>query len=248
MRDRAGYIGPTILLTLIQAMISWAVFAPPVLVKQALPDMGLDPAWIGMQPTILFTAAMFSAMMAGVAMAINAPYMGWIPLIVAFGLLFAINKMRNSVWGIALVFAFTGILGFSLGPILNFHMQTAGGTQVVVTALALTGMIFFSLSGYVLTTKKDFSYMSGFLMTGMWVVIGSIVLLFVGSMMGWEISGLHLAISAAIVILMSGFILFDTSRIINGGETNYVMATVSLYLSIFNLFTALLHLVGFGND
>ena len=85
-------------------------------------------------------------------------------------------------------------------------------------------------------------------MTGMWVVIGSIVLLFVGSMMGWEISGLHLAISAAIVILMSGFILFDTSRIINGGETNYVMATVSLYLSIFNLFTALLHLIGFSND
>ena len=90
--------------------------------------------------------------------------------------------------------------------------------------------------------------MSGFLMTGMWVVIGSIVLLFVGGMMGWEISGLHLAISAAIVILMSGFILFDTSRIINGGETNYVMATVSLYLSIFNLFTALLHLIGFSSD
>ena len=197
---------------------------------------------------LLSMTLVFSAMMAGVAMAINAPYMGWIPLIVAFGLLFAINKMRNSVWSIALVFAFTGILGFSLGPILNFYMQSAGGTQVVVTALALTGMIFFSLSGYVLTTKKDFSYMSGFLMTGMWVVIGSIVLLFVGSMMGWEISGLHLAISAAIVILMSGFILFDTSRIINGGETNYVMATVSLYLSIFNLFTALLHLIGFSND
>jgi modulator of FtsH protease len=197
---------------------------------------------------LLSMTLVFSATMAGVAMMINAPYMGWIPLIAAFALLFAINKMRNSVWGIALVFAFTGILGFSLGPILNFHMQTAGGTQVVVTALALTGMIFFSLSGYVLTTKKDFSYMSGFLMTGMWVVIGSIVLLFVGNMMGWEISGLHLAISAAIVILMSGFILFDTSRIINGGETNYVMATVSLYLSIFNLFTALMHLVGFNND
>ena len=188
---------------------------------------------------LLSMTLIFSAAMAGLAMAINAPYMGIIPMLVAFGLLFAISKMRNSVWGIALVFAFTGILGFSLGPILNFYMQTAGGTQVVVTALGLTGLIFFSLSGYVLMTKKDFSYMAGFLMTGMWVVIGSMLLLFVGSWLGWQISGLHLAISAAIVILMSGFILYDTSRILNGGETNYVMATVSMYLSIFNLFTAL---------
>jgi modulator of FtsH protease len=197
---------------------------------------------------LLSMTLIFSAAMAGLAMAINAPYMGIIPMLVAFGLLFAISKMRNSVWGIALVFAFTGILGFSLGPILNFYMQTAGGTQVVVTALGLTGLIFFSLSGYVLMTKKDFSYMAGFLMTGMWVVIGSMLLLFVGSWLGWQISGLHLAISAAIVILMSGFILYDTSRILNGGETNYVMATVSMYLSIFNLFTALLHLVGLGGD
>lgn len=197
---------------------------------------------------LLSMTLIFSASMAGLAMAINAPYMGIIPMLVAFGLLFAINKMRNSLWGIALVFAFTGILGFSLGPILNYYMQTAGGTQVVVTALGLTGLIFFSLSGYVLMTKKDFSFMAGFLMTGMWVVIGSMVLLFVGSWLGWHISGLHLAISAAIVILMSGFILYDTSRILNGGETNYVMATVSMYLSIFNLFTALLHLVGLGDD
>ena len=193
---------------------------------------------------LLSMTLIFSAMMAGVAMAIDAPYMGWIPLLVAFGLLFAISKMRNSVWGIALVFAFTGILGFSLGPILNFYMATAGGSQIVFTAMALTGVIFFSLSGYALVTKKDFSYMAGFLMTGMWVVLGSIVLLFVGSWLGWQISGLHLAISAAIVLLMSGFILFDTSRILHGGETNYVMATVSMYLSIYNLFTSLLHLLG----
>jgi len=197
---------------------------------------------------LLSMTLIFSAMMAGVAMAINAPYMGWIPLLLAFGLLFAINKMRNSVWGIALVFAFTGILGFSLGPILNFYMQTAGGTQVVMTAMGLTGLIFFSLSGYVLMTKKDFSYMAGFLMTGMWVVIGCIVLMLVGGLFGWQISGLHLAISAAIVILMSGFILFDTSRILHGGETNYIMATVSMYLSIYNLFASLLHLLGVMGD
>ncbi len=198
---------------------------------------------------LLSMTLIFSAAMAGVSMAMDAPYMGWIPLIVAFGLLFAISKFRNSIWGIALVFAFTGILGFSLGPILNYYMQTAAGTQVVVTAMSLTGMIFLSLSGYVLVSKKDFSFMSGFLMTGMWVVIGSIVLLLVGSWLGWQISGLHLAISAAIVLLMSGFILFDTSRIIHGGETNYIMATVSLYLSIYNLFTSLLHLLGaFGDE
>ena len=198
---------------------------------------------------LLSMTLIFSAMTAGLAMAMDVPYLGFWPLIGAFALLFAISKMRNSVWGIALVFAFTGLLGFSLGPIIGYYMATSGGSQIVTTALGLTGIIFFSLSGYVLVSKKDFSFMSGFLMTGMWVVIGSIVLLFLGSLLGWQVSGLHLAISAAIVMLMSGFILYDTSRILNGGETNYVMATVSLYLSIYNLFTSLLHLLGvFGDE
>jgi modulator of FtsH protease len=198
---------------------------------------------------LLSMTLLFSAGMAAVAMAMNAPYMGFIPMLVAFGLLFAISKFKNTGWGIILVFAFTGILGFSLGPILNMYMASAAGTQTVVTAAGLTGMIFLSLSGYVLLTKKDFSFMSGFLITGMWVVVGSMLLMFVGSMFGWYVSGLHLAISAAIVMLMSGFILYDTSRIINGGETNYIMATVGLYLNIYNLFTALLHLLGvFGGD
>ncbi|MEX2327033.1 MAG: Bax inhibitor-1/YccA family protein [Pseudomonadales bacterium] len=198
---------------------------------------------------LLSMTLLFSAAMAGIAMAMEVPYMGWIPLIVAFGLLFVISKLRNSVWGILLVFAFTGILGFSLGPVLNFYMASAAGTQTVVTAAGLTGLIFLSLSGYTLTTQKDFSFMSGFLMTGMWVVIGSMLLMLVGSFFGFYVSGFHLALSAAIVILMSGFILYDTSQIIHGGETNYVMATVSLYLSIYNLFVSLLHLLGiFGED
>ena len=198
---------------------------------------------------LLSMTLLFSAGMAAVAMAMDAPYMGWIPLIISFGLLFAISKFKNSGWGIVLVFAFTGILGFALGPVLNMYMQSQAGTQTVVTAAGLTGLIFLSLSGYVLVSKKDFSFMGGFLMAGMWVVLGSIVLMFVGSLLGWEVSGLHLAISAAIVMLMSGLILFDTSRIINGGETNYIMATVGLYLNIYNLFTSLLHLLGaFGND
>ena len=116
-------------------------------------------------------------------------------------------------------------------------------------ATGLTGLIFLSLSGYTLMSKKDFSYMGGFLMTGMWVVIGAIVLMLLGGWMGFHISGLHLAISSAIVILMSGFILYDTSQIIHGGETNYIMATVSLYLSIYNLFVSLLNILGaFGDD
>jgi len=198
---------------------------------------------------LLSMTLLFSAAMAGLAMAIEAPYMGWLPLIVAFALLFVISKMRNSAWGILLVFAFTGILGFSLGPVVNFYMQTPGGTSTVVTALSLTGVIFLSLSGYTLVSQKDFSYMGGFLMTGLWVVIGAIVLSLVGGMFGFHISGLQLAISSAIVMLMSGLILYDTSKIIHGGETNYIMATVGLYLNIYNLFVSLLHLVGvFGGD
>ena len=198
---------------------------------------------------LLSMTLLFSAGMAALAMAMDAPYMGFMPLLVAFGLLFAISKFRNSGWGIVLVFAFTGILGFALGPVLNYYMASQAGTQTVVTAAGLTGMIFLSLSGYALLSKKDFSFMGGFLMAGMWVVIGSMLLMFVGSMFGWQISGMHLAISAAIVMLMSGFILYDTGRIINGGETNYIMATVGLYLNIYNLFTALLHLTGaFGGD
>ncbi len=198
---------------------------------------------------LLSMTLLFSAGMAALAMAMDAPYMGFMPLLVAFGLLFAISKFRNSGWGIVLVFVFTGILGFALGPVLNYYMASQAGTQTVVTAAGLTGMIFLSLSGYALLSKKDFSFMGGFLMAGMWVVIGSMLLMFVGSMFGWQISGMHLAISAAIVMLMSGFILYDTGRIINGGETNYIMATVGLYLNIYNLFTALLHLTGaFGGD
>ena len=200
---------------------------------------------------LLSVTLLFSAMMAGLAMAVNAPYMGFIPILIAFGVLFGIYKLQNSAWSIALVFVFTGILGFSLGPVIGYALSTPAGGSTVFTALSLTGMIFLSLSGYTLITKKDFSFMSGFLMVGLWVVIGCIILSFVGGLFGLHITGLSLAISAAVVLLMSGFILYDTSRILHGGETNYVLATVSLYLNIYNLFSALLHLLmafGGGDD
>ena len=124
---------------------------------------------------LLSMTLLFSAAMAGVAMAMDAPYMGFIPLLISFALIFAINKMKNSAWGIVLVFAFTGILGFSLGPLLNYYLSTNGGTQSVVMATGLTGVIFLSLSGYTLVSQKDFSYMSGFLMTGLFVVIAAML-------------------------------------------------------------------------
>ncbi|HIG43515.1 MAG TPA: Bax inhibitor-1/YccA family protein [Gammaproteobacteria bacterium] len=198
---------------------------------------------------LLSMTLIFSATMAGLAMAMNAPYMGFFPLLISIGLIFAISRMKNSAWGILLVFAFTGILGFSLGPMLNYYMQSAAGTQTVVMASGLTGVIFLSLSGYTLISQKDFSFMSGFLMTGMWVIIAAMLAMFLGSLFGFYVSGLHLAISSAVVILMSGFILYDTSRILHGGETNYIMATVSLYLDIYNLFVSLLMILGiFGGD
>jgi modulator of FtsH protease len=198
---------------------------------------------------LLSLTLLFSAMMAGVAIAINAPHMGLMSILVMLGLLFGVHKLKNSVWGIAMVFAFTGFMGFALGPLVNFYLQTASGSQTVMTALGLTGMVFLSLSGYVLVSQKDFSYLSGFLMTGLVVIFGSMLLMFIGSMFGFYVSGLHLALSAAIVFLMSGFILYDTSRILHGGETNYLMATVALYLDIYNLFVSLLHLLGaFGGD
>jgi modulator of FtsH protease len=161
---------------------------------------------------------------------------------------FVLPKTANSASGIYVVFGFTALLGASLGPTISYYLATPNGSQVVMQALAGTALVFFGLSGYVLSTKKDFSFMRGFLVTGLIVILLCAVALMVAGMFGVNISGASLAISAAVVFLMSGFILFDTSRIIHGGETNYVMATVSLYLNIYNLFTALLHLIGASDD
>lgn len=157
---------------------------------------------------------------------------------------FVLPKTANSASGIYVVFGFTALLGASLGPTINHYLQMTNGSQIVMQALAGTALVFFGLSGYVLTTKKDFSFMRGFLVTGLIVVVLCALALMVAGFFGVNIAGVHLALSAAIVFLMSGFILYDTSRIINGGETNYVMATVSLYLNIYNLFVSLLHLIG----
>lgn len=194
---------------------------------------------------LLAMTLVFSALTAGMSMAYNLPHPGIIITLVGyFGLLFLTTKLRNSAWGIASVFALTGFMGLTLGPIINQYLQMSGGSQIVMQALGGTGIIFFALSAYAIKSEKDFSFMGGFLMVGILVAF----LAGLGAFF-FEMPGLSLAVSAMFVLLMSGLILYQTSEIINGGETNYIMATVTLYVTIYNLFTSLLHLLGaFGGD
>jgi modulator of FtsH protease len=161
---------------------------------------------------------------------------------------FVLPRTANSGMGIVVVFAFTGLLGASLGPMLNHYLAMANGGTIITQALGGTALVFFSLSAYVLTTRKDFSFMGGFLMIGIIVAVVGMVGMLVASMFGVDVSLFHLGLSMLIVLLMSGFILYDTSRIVNGGETNYIMATTSLYLNIYNLFVSLLHILGVMNN
>jgi len=187
----------------------------------------------------------FSAVTAGISMAMNLPHgAALIMMLVAFGLMFVVNKKADSASGIYWIFAFTGLMGASLGPMLNSYAAMPGGPALIMQALGGTALIFFALSGYALTSKKDFSFMGGFLMVGLIVVlVASLANIF------FQIPALSLAVSAAVIMIMSGLILFDTSRIINGGERNYIRATISLYLNIYNIFVHLLHLLGvFGGD
>ena len=193
---------------------------------------------------LLSMTLLFSALTAGLSLAMRLPHPGMIITLVGyFGLLFLTTKLRNSGWGIASVFALTGFMGYTLGPIIGYYLRLPNGGQTVMMAMAGTAVIFLTLSGYALTTRKNFSFMSGFLMVGILVAfLAGLAAIF------FQIPALSLTVSAAFVLLMSGFILFETSNMIHGGETNYVMATVNLYVTIFNLFTSLLHLLGFANS
>ena len=189
---------------------------------------------------LLSMTLLFSALMAGVSIAMNLPSMGMLLTLGGyFGLLFLTSALRNSIWGLAAVFALTGFMGLTLGPFLNAYMQVfSNGGQLVMLALGGTGIIFLGLSGYALTTRKDFSFMGGFLMVGVLVafLLGICAVLF-------SIPAMALAVSAIFILLMSGMILYQTSEMIHGGETNYIMATITLYVAIYNLFTSLLHLL-----
>mgnify|MGYP000356718534 FL=1 len=198
---------------------------------------------------LLAMTLVFSAVTAGISMLMNPPMILAIgALIVGMILSFVIAKKQNSAAALPLVFAFTGLFGFALGPILNTYLAMANGGQIVMTALGMTAATFLGLSAYVLTSKKDFSFMGGFLAAGMMVVLVSMVVLIALPFFGIHIPALNLAFSAVVVMLMAGFIVYDTSNIVNGTYTNYIMATVGLYTSIFNLFIHLLSLIGFMND
>ncbi len=195
---------------------------------------------------LLSMTLLFSGLTAGISMAINPPVgVSMIASLVSLGLLwFVVPRTANSASGIWVVFLVTGLLGFGLGPILNHYVALPNGGQLVMTALGGTGVVFLGLSGYALTTRKDFSFMAGFIFTGVLVafVAGIAAMIF-------NMPALSLGVSAMFIMLMSGYILYQTSEIIHGGETNYVLATISLYVAIYNIFTSLLHLLGaFGSN
>ena len=193
---------------------------------------------------LLSLTLLFSAGVAATSMS-----MGWsspglvVTLVGYFGLLFAIHKLQNSGWAIPAVFALTGFMGYTLGPMLAATLALPGGAQTIATALGATGATFLALSAYVLTTRKDFSFMGGFLFAGMIVAI----VLGLGAVF-FAMPALGLAVSGLVALLSVGLILFETSRIVNGGETNYVLATVGLFVSVFNLFVSLLSLMGIGGN
>ncbi|MBC2658508.1 Bax inhibitor-1/YccA family protein [Pseudomonas sp. MSSRFD41] len=182
----------------------------------------------------------FSGIMAYVAQQMRVGYPNvFVVLIGFYGLFFLTNKLRDSVWGLVSTFALTGFMGFLLGPILNRYLGMQGGAEVVSSAFAMTALVFGGLSAYVLITRKDMSFLGGFITAGFFVLMGAVL-----ASLFFQISGLQLAISAGFVLFSSVCILFQTSAIIHGGERNYIMATISLYVSIYNLFVSLLQLFG----
>lgn len=193
---------------------------------------------------LLSMTLLFSAVTAAISMAMNLPHPGIIiTLLGYFGLLYLTAANRNSVLGLICVFALTGFMGYTLGPVISAYMSLPNGPLLVMKALATTGLVFIALSGYVLVTRKNLTFMGGFLLAG-------ILVAFVGALAAllFNIPALSLTISAVFVLLMSGLILYETSNIIHGGETNYIMATVSLFVAIYNLFSSLLMLLGFSSQ
>ena len=209
--------------------------------KQAIISNSLNPEAVKVLRntyTLLSLTLMFSALMCAVSMAVNAPYMGLWMLIPYIGCLWMVEKNKNSTAGLFWVFALTGWMGFTLGPMISFYLANSG-SQIILTALGGTALIFFACSSYVLITKKELSFMGGFLMTG-------IIIAFIAAIanMFLQIQGLALALSCIFLLISSGIIMWQTSAIVHGGERNYISATVTLYVMLYNIFTSLLHLLG----
>lgn len=193
---------------------------------------------------LLSMTLLFSAATATVSAVLRLPYPGLLITLVAyFGLLFLTTKFRNSNLSLLFVFALTGFLGYTLGPLINAYLTLPNGGELIALALGTTGIAFLGLSGYALVSKRDFSFLGNFLMVGILTAFCLGLAAYFFSM-----PALSLAVSGMFVMLMCGLILFETNRIVQGGETNYVMATVTLYVALYNLFTSLLHLFGVMGD
>ena len=185
----------------------------------------------------------FSAFTA--ALSFNAPPVNiWMFLIGAYGLLFATHALANSPWGLLTTFAFTGFMGYTLGPMMGALLATSGGSEIVVKALGGTAFIFFGLSGYALVSRKDFSFLSGFIFAGFLVLVAAMIIGLI-----WPMPALQLALSVGFMLFSSAVILFQTGQIVNGGERNYILATITLYVSLYNIFMSLIHLLmAFSGD
>ena len=188
--------------------------------------------------TLAFSA--FTAFLSFDAPALNP----WIFLIGAYGFLFATHALANSAWGLLTTFGFTGFIGYGVGPLIGFLLSSQSGSEMVLTALGGTAFIFFGLSGWVLASQKDFSFLRGFIAAGCLVLIAAIIISLI-----WPMPALQLAMSVAFMLFSSAIILYQTSEIIHGGERNYILATITLYVSIYNIFMSLLHLLmAFSGD
>ncbi|WP_106478157.1 Bax inhibitor-1/YccA family protein [Phytohalomonas tamaricis] len=193
---------------------------------------------------LLSMTLLFSAVTAWLAMAMSVGRMNiFVFFMGAYGLMFLVHKLQNSAAGILAAFAFTGFMGFTLGPVLNMYLSLPNGAGIVMTALGMTGITFAGLSAVALITRKDFSFLGNFILAGAIVLVLAMVAALV-----FNITGLALVVSAGFVLFSSAVILYETSQLVHGGQTNYILATISLYVAIYNLFISLLSLLGFASD
>ncbi|UYZ85525.1 Bax inhibitor-1 family protein [Entomomonas sp. E2T0] len=191
----------------------------------------------------------FSAICCLIAMAANFRQLNiFVFFAGAWGLMFLTTKLRNSIWGLASLFAFTGFMGFSIAPAINYYLYLPNGANIVFTAFALTAFAFFGLSAFVLITRKDMSFLGNFIVVGAFIILGAIALFFIAPLFGYYIPGLSLAISAGIILISAAGILWKTSAIVHGGETNYIMATMSLFMDIYFMFVHLLNILGIASN
>ena len=192
---------------------------------------------------LLAMTLLWSAVTASVAVSMGAPHLGFITLLVFIGLLFMVHKTANSVWGLVWTFALTGFLGFSLAPLLSAVLGMANGGMLVAQSLAITAVAFFGLSIYTVTSKRDFSFLTGFLIVGAIVILASWVvsLFYWTTLMSQVLAGICILFGAALI-------LWETSAVVRGEETNYIRATVGIYVGIYNIFSSVLLLFGLGGD